>query len=103
MEERRRGEVREEKLEKKSLRGRRSLRGEKKEKFERRGRRRGKEGYLLGEVVGEEVPELEVDPGDGEHGAVDEVGVAGEPRQHGRHVPRDHRVHVAIHGPPGAR
>lgn len=62
---------------------------------------RGEE-HLLCELVGEEVPELEVDPGDGEHGAVDEVGVAGEARQHGGHVPGDHSVRVPIHAPPGA-
>ena len=48
------------------------------------------EDDLFSQVVGEEVAELEVDPRDGEHGAVDEPRVPGQAGHHARHVLADH-------------
>ena len=51
---------------------------------------RGVDTDLLGESLWEDIPELEVDPGDCEDGAVDEAGVAREAGQQAGHVAGDH-------------
>ena len=52
------------------------------------------------EILGELVPEGEVDPGDGEDGAVDHVGRARQPRQHRAHEAAHGGVRVLVRAPP---